>query len=383
MTDDIDTRLRRALPPDPTDESMQELLARARQRVDTERRHPAPPRGHRLRPRTRLGLVAAAAAVITAVPVVASVVGEDGGRVPSVLPVAVAGNGELVCGAGYASIVAPAQAQVRLLPDRLPAGWAYTEISARHERSQGCHAESLVALRLDPTGVVGARVAVSGPVDAHVDGPLVDRDSVPDAVFGAQARRFDYAPDTDPFVDVEVHRWVWTDDTGLQWSAEVVGLGLADARRQLTGVTIDGAAVTWAGVDPGWTLVHRRTGAPYVVPTGGTIWTVALTGGVEGHGFDVYTTPEPHLPVAADAYVGDRLTTVDGHDAVVSPPRGGEADGGAPGSSPLVTIALDVAPGVAAFSRTQAGDVTAVEHLLASLRQVPADDPRIEEYGTS
>ena len=382
MTDDIDSQLSDARPRELTDESMQALLGRVRQRVDADRRQVAPARTHRLRPRTRLALVAAAAAVITAVPVVASVVGDDGDGAPSVLPVAVAGNGELVCGQGYASIVDPAEAEVRLLPDQLPAGWAYTEVFARHERSQGCDAQSLVALRLDPAGVVTGRVAVSGPVEAFVNGPVVDRDSVPDTVFGAPARRFDLVPDPARYVDAEVHRWVWTDGAGRQWSAEVIGFGLDEARRQLTGVAIDGDAVAWEPVDPGWTLVHRRTGAPYVVPTGGVIWTVGLTGGVEGRGFDVYSSPEPDLPVAADAFIGDRLTDLDGRAAVVSPPRGGEADGGAPGSSPLMTVAVDVQPGVRAVTRIEAEDLAAVEQMLVSLRQVPTDDPRIEEYGT-
>lgn len=387
MTDDIDRSLGSARPPDLTDESMAALLGRLRQRVDTDRhdtdrRDVSPGPGHRLRPRTRLVLVAAAAAVITAVPVVLSVVGQDGDGSPSVLPVAVAANGELVCGQGFATAVDPAEAEVRLLPDQLPAGWAYTQIFVRHERSDGCDAQSLVALRLDPAGVVTGRVAVSGPVEAYVDGQVVNRETVPDTVFGVPARRFDHTPDPDRPGDAEVHRWVWSDGIGRQWSAEVVGFGLDEARRQLTGVSIDGDAVGWAAVDPDWTLVHLRTGAPYVVPTGGTTWSVGLSGGVEGHGFDVDSSPGPDLPVAVDAWVGDRLTDVAGHPAVLSPPRGGAADGGAPGSPPLVTVAVDVEPGVAAFSRVAADDLTAVEQMLGSLRQVAADDPRIEQYGT-
>ncbi|MGY1839287.1 MULTISPECIES: hypothetical protein [unclassified Modestobacter] len=383
MTDDIDTRLDHARPRDLPDESMQVLLSRVRRTVDTERRRIAPGRSHRLTPRTRLALVAVAAAVITAVPVAVSVVEQDDWTAPSVLPVAVAQNGEFVCGVGYASVVDPADAEVRLLPDQLPDGWAYTEVFARHETGDGCDAQSLVALRLDPDGVVTGRVAVSGPVDAYVNAPVVDRDSVPDTVFGHPARRFDHLPGPDRPSDAELHRWVWTDDTGRQWSAEVIGFGLDEARRQLTGVSIDGDAVAWAAVDPGWTAVHQRTGVPYAVPSARVIWSVQLTGGVEGHGFDVYSGPEPRLPVAADAYIGDRLTDLDGHPAVVSPARGGEADGGAPGSVPLITIGVDVGPGVQAFSRFAADDLTGVRQMLGSLRQVPPDDPRLEEYGTT
>lgn len=380
MTDDPDTQLRAARPMDPEDEAMDNLLSRIRHRVDAERHGQEPRR--RLRPRTRLALVAAAAALLTAVPVVISVVGPDDGGTPSVLPVAVAGNGELVCGLGYTTIVQPAQAEVRLLPDELPDGWSYTEIFARHDRADGCDSQSLVALRLDPDGVVTGRVAVSGPVDASVNNQVINRDSVPDTLFGNPARRFDYSPATTPTLTSEVHRWFWSDSAGRQWSAEVMGFGLDEARRQLTGVSISGDDVGWQPVDPGWTLVHLRSGAPYVVPTGGTTWTVNLTGGVEGRGFDVYSSPGPGLPVAVDAQVGDRVVDLGGHTAVVSPARGGEADGGAPGSSPLVTIALEVEPGIIALTRIEADDLDAVEQMLVSLRQVAPDDPRIESYGT-
>ncbi|MPQ99546.1 hypothetical protein GB931_16810 [Modestobacter sp. I12A-02628] len=383
MTDDIDARLRRARPDDLTGESMQALLTRVRARVDAERLPTPRLRNRRLRPGNRLLLVAAAAVLITAVPVVVSVVGQEEEGAPSGLPIAVAQTGELSCGGGYASVVDPAAAQVRLLPDELPVGWAYTEIFARHETSQSCDAQSLVALRLDPAGVVTGRVAVSGPVDAFVNGPVIDRDSVPDSVFGLPARRFDLTPDADRYVDAEIHRWVWTDSGGRQWSAEVIGFGLDEARRQLSGVSIVGAAVAWAPVDPGWTLVHLRAGAPYVVPIDRVIWTVSLSGGLEGRGFDVYSNAEPRLPVAASAFIGDRLTELDGRGAVISPARGGEADGGAPGSLPLVTIGVDIEPGVSAVTRVAATDLAGVEQILTSLRQVPADDPRIKRYGTS
>ena len=378
MNDPLIDRIARDAPADLDDTELRALLGRVRQRVDGERRTATP---SRLRPRTRLVLVAAAAAVLTAVPVVVSVVGQEDGTTPPGLPVAVAQNGEFSCADGYATAVDPAQAEVRLLPDDLPTGWEYTQIFVRHERSQNCDAQSLVALRLDPAGVVTGRVAVSGPVEAYVNGPLVDRDSVPDTVFGTDARRFDYAADPSTTIEHEIHRWVWTDSGGRQWSAEVVGFDLEEARRQLTGVSIDGSAIGWQAVDPGWSLVHLRTGEPYDLPTGGDSWTVMATGGLEGHGFDVYSNPEPRLPAAADAWVGDQLTEIDGRPAVVSPVHGSEADGGPPGSPGYITLAVDVEPGAIAVSRFPPDDLAAVETLLGSLRQVPPDDPRIETYG--
>lgn len=382
MTDDLDTRLTRAAAPDLDDESRDELLRRVRARVDAERSSAGPARPRRLRPRTRVALVAAAAAVLTAVPVVVSVVGQDGDGSPSALPaaIAVAPNGEFICSDGYATAVPPADAEVRLLPDVLPDGWGYTRIVVRHDRSQNCDAESLVALQLDATDVVTGRLAVTGPVDATINTPQLDENSSPDTVFGHPARRFDQQPDPTRSI-AELHRWVWSDDTGRQWSAEVVGADLEEARRQLTGVAITGDAVGWQVVDPGWSLVHLRTGAPYQLPTGGDSWTVELTGGLEGRGYDVSTSPEPQLPAAAGAWIGDRLTEVAGHPAVISPVRGAEADGGPPGSAGSITLGVDVAPGAVAYSRFGAADLDGVERMLGSLRQVPPDDPRIQQYG--
>jgi hypothetical protein len=381
VTDPHLDRLAQAAPADLDDAQLAALLERARRRVDAERSGGAPPRVRRLRPRTRVALVAAAAAVLTAVPVAVSVVNQDDGTGPSGLSVAVAQNGQFVCTNGFATAVDPAEADVRLLPDQLPAGWEYTQILVRHERSQNCDVPSLVALQVDPSGVVTGRLAVTGPVDAFINTPVVDRNSVPDTVFGAPARRFDLAADPARAIDHELHRWVWSDDTGRQWSAEVVGFDLDEARRQLAGVAVEGSAVTWQAVDPGWSLIHLRTGPPYDLPTGGTSWMVSATGGLEGRGYDVYANPEPHLPAAASAWIDDRLIEVAGHPAVISPVRGTEADGGPPGSTGYLTLAVDVEPGVLAISRFDPGDLDGVQAMLGSLRQVAPDDPRIATYG--
>ncbi|KQS68211.1 hypothetical protein [Modestobacter sp. Leaf380] len=384
MTDPLIDRLTHHAPADLDTAELSALLTRARARVDAGRTAAPRSGARRLRPRTRLALVAAAAAVLTAVPIVVDVVGqdEDGTAPPGLsLAVAVAQNGEFACANGFATAVDPAQAEVRLLPDELPPGWEYSEIFVRHERSQNCDVPSLVALQLDSTGVVTGRLAIRGPVEAYVNAPVVDRDSVPDTVFGASARRFDYAVDPAGPIDAEIHRWLWTDSSGRQWTAEVVGLGLEEARRQLDGVTVDGPDVTWQAVDSAWSLIHLRTGDPYVLPTGGTSWTVGADGGLGGRGFDVHSNPEPHVPAAASAWVDDRLTELDGRPAVVSPVRGSEAEGGPPGSPGYITLAVDVEPGVTAISRFVPGDLASVEAMLGSLRQVPPDDPRIEAYG--
>jgi hypothetical protein len=90
------------------------------------------------------------------------------------------------------------------------------------------------------------------------------------------------------------------------------------------------------------------------------------------------------LPDEVDDVVagGDRLTTVGGHAAVLGRPRGGEANGGPPGSTPTTPLFVEVAPGTRAFSWAAEQDLDDVERMLASLRQVAGDDPRLERYGT-
>lgn len=142
-------------------------------------------------------MVAAAAAVLTAVPLVLGLVDGDDGR-PPLLPPAVAADGTIICGSGYTTAVDPEDSAVRLLPDRLPSGWSYTRIFAREDTITRCVPPSVTALRTDSDGRVSGRVSVTGPVEAHVDrGELVDS-SVPDTVFGHAALRLTCSPKTSP-----------------------------------------------------------------------------------------------------------------------------------------------------------------------------------------
>jgi hypothetical protein len=186
-------------------------------------------------------------------------------RPPPLLPPAVATEGSITgsitCATGYVSAIAPGDVAVRLLPDRLPSGWSYAQIFARENPTARCVPPSLTALRADATGLVTGRISVTGPVDARIDQGKLTARTVPDTVFGYAARRFD---DT---VDVPVHRWVWSDEQGRQWSAEVSGMPLAEARQALAAVSIDGPRIAWdPAAAPGWTLVHLREGAPYSGP---------------------------------------------------------------------------------------------------------------------
>ena len=377
MTRDPDSVLRDADPargaaPDDA------LLTRLRERVDAERTDVVPA-GHRRSPwPRRLTLVAAAAAVLTAVPLVISAVGDGDGRSGrSLVPPAIAADGSISCVSGYTAAVPPEDAAVRLLPDRLPDGWAYTAIRARQDDPAACGPPSLTALREDPTGLVTGRIAVTGPIDARVRQGKLTR-SVPDTLFGHPAHRFDgTSPD-----GVEHHRWVWTDDQG-QWSAEASGMPLGEAVQLLAAVSIDGPQVGWdAAAAPGWSLVHLRDGAPYGVVTGTYRWSADLTDGGEQRFLEVSVSRSPAVPLLAGVGVGERVVTLAGRPAVLGHPRGGESNGGPPGSVATTPVLVELAPGTVAWSFGTDEQLPAVEEMLGSLRQVPADDPRIERYDT-
>ena len=378
MTRDLDTLLRDADPLRARSDDDTALLAAARERVDRERDGTLVALPGRPSPwRRRVALVAAAAAVLTAVPLALGLVDGDDGR-PPLLPPAVAADGTIICGTGYAAPIDPEDSPVRLLPDRLPSGWSYTRIFAREDTLTRCVPPSLTALRQDAQGRVTGRVSVTGPVEAHVDqGELVDS-SMPDAVFGHTARRFDVQHH-----DVAVHRWVWTDDAGEQWSAEVGGLPVEEARQALTAVSIDGPQVAWdAAASPGWTLAHLRDGAPYDVSYGQVTWWVEMTDGSEVRVLQVNLADGAAVPLLADAAVGDLLTTVGGLPAVLGRPRGGEDAGGPPGSEPTTPLLVEVAPGTVAWSWAAVEELPEVQAMLDSLRQVGATDPRLSHYGT-
>lgn len=388
MTGDLDSLLHAVDPArdsgsDPEGEAA--LLARVRERVDHERfAVTSSGRRHSPWPR-RLALISAAAAVLTAVPVAISALGGDQDGAPSVLSVAAAvgtdgsAAGQITCAGGEVALVQPEDAAVRLLPEQLPSGWSYTTIRARHFPSiDTCIPPSLVALRQDVDGHVTARIAITGPVDARVDqGKLIDK-SVPDTLFGHEARRFDVKRS-----DISLRRWVWTDATGQQWSAEASGMPLVEARQALTAVSIDDTQLSWnASAAPGWTLAQQRTGAPDNTPLGAVSWWIQLTDGAHVRLLNIDVADRAVVPLQAMADVGDQITTVDGHPAIIERPRGGEAGGGAPGSQPETPVLVEVTPGTVASSSSLGGDLTAVEDMLGSLRQVAPDDSRLQQYDT-
>jgi hypothetical protein len=386
VTRDLDTLLRDADPlrDRPADDDTV-LLRTVRERVDRERTGTVPA-SRRPRWGRRVALVAAAAAVLTAVPLVISAVSGDDDGHPRLLQAAVAATGEINCGSGYTTAVPPGKSPVRLLPDRLPAGWSYTNIMVRSDDTAGCVPPSLTALREDATGLVTGRISVTGPVDARIDqGKIVARTAA-DTVFGHAARRFDLRRDVgDGQVDYESHRWVWTDEQGRQWSVEASGMPLDEARQELAAVSISGSDVAWNGTAaPGWTLEHLRTGPPYSI--GGELtWWVELTDGSARRFFQVWVR-DVQLPLLAMTGVGETVTTVGGRPAVLSQVRVNTASPGTetdtPPGSVTRPVLVEIVPGTTAFGVAMGDDLPKVEQMLASLRQVSPTDPRLEKYGT-
>ena len=382
MTRDLDALLRGADPLGDRSPDDDALLRPLRERVDAERAGAVP---LRRRPRWvhRAALVAAAAAVVTAVPLVVSTLGDGRDGPPALLAPAVAAtigaDGTISCQGSYTAAVPVEDARVRLLPDRLPEGWSYDELFARQDDPAACGPVSLAALRTDATGVVTGRVSVTGPIAADVDrGGFVS--SLPDTLFGRPARRFDATAE-----GTEYHHWIFSDEQG-QWAAEASGMPLDEARQTLAAATIDGPQVTWdaATAEPGWRLVHLRTGPPYGIVPGRFTWYVDLMDGAQPRSLDV-TVTDPPVPLIAIAGIGEQVTTLDGHPAVLLPLRttGPVAPGtmtDVPGGTSTQHVLVELAPGTVAHCMAF-DDLADVEEMLASLRQVPADDPRIEEHG--
>jgi hypothetical protein len=380
MTRDLDTLLRDADPlrDRPADDDSALLIA-ARERVDRKRALAGCAPGRR-RPRWghRVTLIAAAAAILTAVPLVLSAVLDDDAQ-PRVLQAAVAADGSIVCGSGYAAAIDPGDASVRLLPDRTPAGWSYAQIFAREDTQYGwCVPPSFTALQEDAEGRVTGRISVTGPIPARIDRHQLDRYSTPDTLNGRPARRFDAA------IDFPVHRWLWTDDQDRVWEAEASGMALDAGREALAAVAVNGAEVAWDAASlPGWRLVHLREGPPYGPDPRRLNWYVEMTDGTRPRMVTVDVAHGATAPLLAGVAVGDQVTTVGGHPAVLSRPRtlSSQESGGAP-EAQSIPVLVEVAPGTVAWSWSVGDDLPEVQEMLASLRQVSAADPRLAKYGT-
>jgi hypothetical protein len=206
--------------------------------------------------------------------------------------------------------------------------------------------------------------------------------SAPDTVQGHPAKRYDLRSNT----GVAVHHWIWNDDQGRLWQAEVDGLPLPDAEQALAGATTDGTQVVWnAAAESGWRQVQLRQGAPYGVDPRVLVWYAEMTGGPM-RTLTVTDAHDARVPLWTTAGVGDQLATIGGHPAILGQVRGpapavsGETD--VPAGTVTRPVAVEFRPGTQAWTWATTDDLAGVEAMLASLRPVAPHDPRLEKYGT-
>lgn len=325
-----------------------------------------------------LGVAAAAAVVI---PVVGGILAPVSPFGLAGTPAAVAEDGRLECGSGYAQPVEPATVEPRYLPSALPEGWSYVAIRARDNTARGwCVPPSLTVLETGVDDRVDATLKVYGPFDVRLDdrGMGTANDAT---VAGHEARLFRQEDQEDQ--GFFFYRWFFTDDAGLTWLAEVDGYPLEQATTVVDSLTTTGDRVTWAGPPTsGLEIVHERTGDPYTLDSHRESWDVDITDGQHVSNFSVDLSLDNHsVPLYAEATVGARLTTVDGYDVIHDPVdsdfQDGEGDGIA--DPPSAPVSIQLTPDVQAriaLPTTELGT-----ELLTSLELAPRDDPRIEEYG--
>ena len=359
-----------------------ERLAALRARVDTERRTATPSRRHPSPWPRRGALLAAAAAVAIAVPVGVSAVAPDSpvDRALSPQALAVGPDGELQCspvgGAGSAEAVDPRLSDVRLLPSDLPAGWSLTTVFARTERTSACLAPSLSVVETSGDAVTGT-LSVTGPFEALPDPAALGTTTVlDDTVDGRDAELF--------VVFDDLHRWLWQDERGRSWLAEVDGRPLAEARTLLAGVGTDGDRVTWdAAAAPDARVAHRRTGPPYGVEPAVTVWHVGVSDGAQEVVLSATGPGGPDIPLRARAEAGYRLADAGGVEFLVDEGVGEQVEPGVetgtPPGRPWAWAAGDLDSGVT-VTGGWTGTADGLLALLASLEEVPADDPRIAEH---
>lgn len=359
-----------------------ERLAALRARVDAERSTAIPGR-RRPSPWLRRGaLLAAAAAVAIAVPVGVSALAPDSpvDRALSPQALALGPDGELQCsptsGFGSTEAIDPRLSDVRLLPSDLPAGWSLTTVSARTEQTSLCIAPSLSVVETAGDAVTGT-LSVTGPFEALPDPVTMGSDTVlDDTVDGRDARLF--------VVFDDLHRWLWQDGRGRSWLAEVDGRPLAEARTLLAGVGTDGDRVTWdATAAPDAQVAHQRTGPPYGAEPPVTVWYVGVTDGTQEVLLSATGPGGPDIPLRARAEAGYRLAGAGGVEFLVHEGVGEEVEPGVetdtPPGRPWAWAVGDLDSGVT-VTGGWTGTADDLLALLASLEEVPADDPRIAEH---
>ena len=359
-----------------------ERLARLRARIDAERRPVIPSRRRSSTWPRRGALLAVAAAAAIAVPVVVSGVAPDTpiGQVVSPQALAVAPDGSLQCtapdGVGSAEAIDPRLSDVRMLPSELPAGWSLTTVFARLEQSSTCLGPSLAVVETAGDAVTST-LSVTGPFEALPDQAGMGTDTVLDDVVDGRAARLFVVFD-------DLHRWLWQDAEGRSWLAEVDGRSIEEARALLAGVGTEGDRVTWdAAVAPDAELVHQRTGPPYGVNSSATVWYVGVSDGTQEVVLSVTGRAGDDIPLRARAAAGYLLADAGGVEFLVDEGVGEAVEVGVeadtPPGSPWAWALGDLGSGLT-VTGGWTGTADELLPILASLKAVPADDPRIAEH---
>ncbi|MCI0685665.1 MAG: sigma-70 family RNA polymerase sigma factor [Sporichthyaceae bacterium] len=329
---------------------------------------PSPPAGE-TRSVSPRGLVVGglAATVLAVLAVLVSALLPDGARAPLSEP-AIADDGQLNCGDGYAAAIPPRDADLRLLPTSLPSGWTLTRIFARDETFRGyCAPPSLTVADPDQSW---PRMSVYGPFPAiSIDGFGT---GTPVTIVSRPGLRFDY----DSATPRELHRWVWTDQSGHTWMAETWGYPLNEANTVLDAVSTEGDQVRWEPADPTSQLsvLHQRTGPPYLTDSRSLAWYVDLNGPGGPLSLQVSKTyrddPVPLLASTSPGPFGE-VTRLSGRTLILQDDEGG--------ASPRF-LAYELAPGVVVQAEIRGHPLPDVLAIISSLTDVPTDDPRLETH---
>jgi hypothetical protein len=353
-----------------TDEADAARLVAIRAIVDTAvttvEPSPSTKRTRRVWPRG-LVVVGVAAAVLAAAAVLVPAVLPDRARAP-LSDAAIADDGRLNCGEGYAAAIPPRDADLRLLPARLPSGWTLTRIFAREQTSRGyCVPPSLTVADPDRSW---RRMSVYGPFPAvSLDGLGAGR---PVTVVGRPGLRFD-----DEVASLhELHRWVWIDQSGQTWMAEASGYPLTEADTVVAAVSTQGDRVRWEPANPTSRLsvLHQRTGPPYPTDSRSLAWYVDLDGPGGPLRLQVTKTygddPAPLLASTSPGPFGE-VTRLNGRTLILN-------DEGRRESPTL--LAYEWAPGVVVQAEIPGHALADTLAIISSLTHVPTDDPRLETY---
>lgn len=293
---------------------------------------------------------------------------------PAGASVAIAADGSLVCsGEGYAAAIDPRDADLRLLPATLPAGWQVERIAARWETSNDpatCQVPALSLVRVNDDRTITGTVSVHGPfAEVDVESFLGSRSTV--EVAGEEGLLLDSTANG-------FQRWVWTSGDGT-WVMEAQDLTGQEGAVVAAGITSTGTDVEWqpTGDDVDLQVVAQRPGPPPAYRDARLAWYVDLTGpdGRAAH-YAVTYQPEHPTPVLEAAYPGVEISA-DGTEGRLERPG--------PVGTEALTVwrdGLRISAGAGRIFTTdtdspQQVPLGVLAAVVDSLAPAPPDDPRL------